>query len=65
MVVKDQVYTAVYNSIVNQYAVTFVDEDGTILKVSTNYDYNTPASGIEKPSDPTKSADAQYTYAFA
>jgi hypothetical protein len=65
MVVEDQVYTAVYNSIVNQYAVTFVDEDGTVLKVATKYEYDTLAANIEKPADPTKAADAQYTYSFA
>jgi hypothetical protein len=65
MVVKDQVYTAVYNSSVNQYAITFVDEDGTVLKTATMYNYNTSAVDIVKPADPTKAATAQYTYTFA
>ena len=47
-----------------KYSVTFVDEDGTVLKAATEYDYGTPAASIEKPADPTKPADAQYTYAF-
>ena len=65
MVVKDQVYTAVYNSSVNQYAITFVDEDGTVLKEAKEYDYDTSVVDIEKPADPTKTADAHYTYSFA
>ena len=47
-----------------KYSVTFVDEDGTVLKAATEYDYGTPAGSIEKPDDPTKQPDAQYTYAF-
>ncbi len=64
MVVWDQVYTATYETIVNKYAITFVDEDGTELKAAKEYEYNTPAESIEKPADPTKTADAQYTYSF-
>jgi hypothetical protein len=64
MVVKDQVYTAVYSSLVNQYTITFVDEDGTVLKTATMYDYDTLAENIVKPADPTKAATAQYTYEF-
>jgi hypothetical protein len=59
------VYTATYETIVNEYAITFVDEDGTELKAAKEYEYNTPAESIEKPADPTKAADVQYTYSFA
>ena len=46
--------------------VTFVDEDGTsVLKEATNYDEGTAGSSIAKPADPSKAADAQYTYTFA
>ena len=44
--------------------VTFVDEDGTVLKTA-EYDYGTPAANIEKPADPVKEATAQYTYTFS
>lgn len=51
---------------VNQYNVTFVDEDGTtVLKEATAYDYGTKAADIVKPDEPSKSATAEYTYAFA
>ena len=65
MVVWDQVYTATYETIVNKYDITFVDEDWTELKAAKEYEYDTPAESIEKPADPTKAADAQYTYSFA
>ncbi|MBR5725663.1 MAG: choice-of-anchor J domain-containing protein, partial [Muribaculaceae bacterium] len=47
-------YTA--NFAINQYTVTFLDEDGTVLKEATAYDYGTLASEIVKPADPTKPA---------
>ena len=50
---------------IEKHKVTFVDEDGTVLKEATEYDYGTAAADIEKPADPTKAADAQYTYTFA
>ena len=38
-----------------KHTVTFVDEDGvTVLKSATEYDYETPASDIIRPSDPIK-----------
>ena len=64
-VFADMVYTATYDRTGNKYTVTFVDEDGTILKEATPYEYGTPASEIERPADPTKAADEQYTYEFA
>ena len=61
----DTSYKAVFNSMVNQYEVTFVDEDGkTVLKEAVKYDYGTKADEIAKP-DPVKSATEQYTYTFA
>ena len=55
-----------YNSTVNKYTVTFVDEDGTtVLKAATEYEYGTPAASIAKPADPTKSATQEHTYTFA
>nr|MCR5783750.1 InlB B-repeat-containing protein [Clostridia bacterium] len=62
---RDITYSATYASTVNKYDVTFVDEDGTVLKAATKYDYGTAAADIVKPADPTKDATAQYTYTFA
>ena len=64
-VIEDIIYKAIYSATVNQYTVTFMDEDGTILKEATQYDYGTAASEISKPANPTKAATAQYTYTFA
>ena len=64
-VVSDRDVYARYGVTVNKYTVTFVDEDGTVLKVATEYEYGTPAADIEKPADPSKSADEQNTYTFA
>ena len=61
-VYADATYQATY---ANKYKITFVDEDGTVLKEATEYDYGTSAADIVKPADPTKPATAQYTYAFA
>ena len=62
---EDAEYTAQFDSTVNKYTVTFKDEDGSILKAATEYDYNTAAADIVKPADPTKEADDTYFYTFA
>ncbi|MBP5786657.1 MAG: leucine-rich repeat protein, partial [Kiritimatiellae bacterium] len=65
-VTTNATYKATYSFTTNQYEITFVDEDGsTELKAATAYDYGTAATAIEQPEEPTKAADAQYTYAFA
>ncbi|MBO5935643.1 MAG: InlB B-repeat-containing protein, partial [Clostridia bacterium] len=57
-------YTAQFNSTVNKYTVTWVDEDGTtILETDTGVEYGTKPS-FDK-AEPTKTATAQYTYTFA
>ena len=62
----DATYTATYSETPNKYKVTFVDYDGkTVLKEAVAYDYGTPATDIERPVDPTRESDAQYTYAFS
>ena len=59
-----QVYTATYSSTVNQYNVTFIDWDGTVLKAATAYDYWTPSANIAKPANPTRADTAQTGYSF-
>ena len=57
-------YTATFNSTINKYTVTWVDEDGTtILETDTGVEYGTKPS-FDK-AEPTKAATAQYTYTFA
>jgi len=56
-------YTAQFSSSVNQYTVTFYDEDGTTILQQSKWDYDaTPAYQKENP---TKAGDAQYSYTFA
>ena len=61
----DVTYRALYIGTVNQYEVTFVNEDGTvILQPATRYDYGTAGTLITKPAEPTKAANAQEEYIF-
>ncbi len=56
-------YTATYDSIVNKYTVTWVDEDGTELEKNENVEYGAmPSYG---GATPTKAATAEKSYAFA
>ena len=58
----DVVYTATYDATVNEYTITFVDEDGTELQSGkVAYDSKPSYTGAT----PTKAATAQYTYEFA
>ena len=60
-VTGDVAYTATYTEAVNEYAVRFVDEDGTELQSSKLAYGETPKyTGVE----PAKPATAQYTYEF-
>ena len=66
-------YKAVYTENVKQYKITFVDEDGRVIKVDNSdendyreYDYGTDARLIERPANPTKTdSENHYDYRFA
>ena len=58
----DQTYTATYSETLRSYTVTWVNEDGTELKVDT-VDYGVVPTYTG--ATPTKAATAQYTYTFA
>ena len=47
---------------INQYTVTFKDEDGTIISEKTDYHYG---DTVLVPENPTKAEDETYTYEFA
>ena len=59
MVTDNVKYKAKYNTIVNKYKVTFVDENGTVLKETKEYEYGTNFTLVDKPNNPTK---AWYTF---
>ncbi|MCR5096370.1 MAG: InlB B-repeat-containing protein [Erysipelotrichaceae bacterium] len=61
-VTRNETYTATYIATKNKYTITFVDEDGKELQSSEVEYGKTPSYTGEEPS---KTADAQYTYAFA
>ena len=58
----DAEYMATYSATVNEYMVTFLDEDGTEL-----YKYNVPYGMMPLYTGdiPTKEADSKFTYTFA
>lgn len=64
-VTGEATYKAVFSDTSQEYAVTFVDEDGTVLKAAVDYPYGTPAADIARPDDPVKAATDQYTFTFA
>ena len=61
-VTGDVTYTATYSQTVNDYAIKFVNWDGTELQVSNVAYGETPAYTGDTP---TKAPDAQYTYSFS
>ena len=60
-VTGDAVYTAVYDKAVNKYTIKWVDWDGSEVRTDTEVPYGTE---LEVPANPTRAADAQYTYTF-
>ena len=54
-------YTAIYDKTYIDYEVKFVNDDGTVIN-TTKYHYG---DTVKAPSNPVKTADAQYTYTFA
>ena len=65
-VTGEATYTAQFDETVNQYEVTFYDEDGkTVLLEAAPYNYGTKPGDIKTPEKtPTKKDDEKYTYEF-
>ena len=61
-VTGDAVYTAVYDKAVNKYTIKWVDWDDSEVRTDTEVAYGTE---LKAPADPTREADAEYTYTFA
>lgn len=53
----DVTYKATYDATVNQYSVTFIDDDGTEMLAAADYDYGTPFSSVVKPDTPDKQVE--------
>ena len=61
-VTKDVTYTAVYEETINKYTVTWVNWDDANLEVDEDVPYG--ADPEYNGEEPTKAADAQYSYKF-
>jgi len=59
-VTENATYSAIFNSTINKYTITFLDDNGSVLATS-QWNYGSTPTCAE----PTKPATAQYTYTFA
>lgn len=59
-VTEDATYEPVYRNVLNKYTITFYNDQKVYAQ--KEYEYG---SKVEIPEDPTKDADATYTYTFA
>ncbi len=53
-------YTATYSTTTNTYTITWKQDDGTVINTTT-----VAYGDVPTHTDPTKAADAQFTYTFA
>lgn len=61
VLLKDEVFNAVFESSKNTYKVKFINDNGAVIsEVELEYGQTIPY-----PSDPTKAATQEYTYTFA
>lgn len=52
-------------NIMPKFNVTYLDYDGTVIKSTTAYDYQTNIeTGVSKPYDPQRASTQQYDYSF-
>ena len=58
----NQTYVAVYEKTVNKYIIKWVNWDDSEVRTDTEVPYGTE---LKAPADPTRKADAEYTYTFA
>ena len=61
-VTADMLINPIFTESINQYTVTFYDEDGTTVLGTSIVPYGTEATA---PANPTKADDATYSYAFS
>ncbi|MCR4598305.1 MAG: Ig-like domain-containing protein, partial [Acetatifactor sp.] len=61
-VTGDATYVATYNETTRTYTITWTDDAGQVIGTSENLPYGSTPSFTTTP---TKTADAQYSYAFA